>query len=456
MHARPGGTYLRVEVRPESVTPGKPSKVNPKGKKKRPSGVQPRKPTIQNLQARRRAKQARTEMEVTRTRPVPTPRAKEEAIPPRATDASTAANIDAVDSSIPAILRPIGLVTESSAPEEAFEEDLDAAEVNEDELEALEYVEDEDDFFDDQEQADPTDASPELSPQSAAPTAATIASEQPRTMEDFAAEVEANLEGEDDEPITVVERFQRSLRHSIPVTRITESAQFNQIREGVTTIAKSRGLRMAVPNFQQIRAALGIGSFTALTISMAVAYHVPTSLYGLEALLRITSAAMGLSVLALPVTVSPLRLLERWLLAVCAAAVVYFGDPVSVLAETGAESRLVDSDVEVRANGVRTLTALGRKDFDGLNLKGADLSGLDLAFSSFQAANLIGADLSYAKLTRARLDGAQLNDVDLNGADLFGASAAQAVGFHEASCSFRTKLPSDFACERGKPIPRPR
>ena len=437
VHARPGGTYLQVEVRSDSVTPTKKAKPRRKAKKgkgkgARPSGVHARKPSIQNLQARRPSS-SQNEIDLTKPDDARAARSIDRAIRPPEMHSEEVAALDGDNLAHQGVLRPLGAVTTTGS----LAEKMEIVDADDEDIESLEY--DDEDFYEDDEDFDEE---------------AEDDAESARTMEDFGAEAE-DIE-DDDEPITAVKKLKRRLSQSLPVARLSESPQLNQLRESVTAVTKSRSLRLAIPNFQQLRTSTGIASVTALTISMAVAYYVPTSVYGLETLLKIASAAMGLSVLSLPVKAQPLRLLERWLLAVCAAAVVYYGDPVSVLAEEGAEGRIADSDAQVRANGVRTLAALGRKDFSGLNLQGADLSGLDLGFSSFEGTNLIGADLSYVKFTRARLDRARMNGADLNGADMFGASAHLATGFDEASCTFRTKLPTDFVCQRGKPIPRPR
>jgi len=62
----------------------------------------------------------------------------------------------------------------------------------------------------------------------------------------------------------------------------------------------------------------------------------------------------------------------------------------------------------------------GRRDFSGVNLRGANLHRANLCGADLSWANLCGADLSWANLRGANLCEANLREADLRGANLSG------------------------------------
>lgn len=253
------------------------------------------------------------------------------------------------------------------------------------------------------------------------------------------------LDAAQDEPLEVDVTVPKPL----PKIDVEAIARRLRGRISIRAMAARVSVPTLIPDGTQLRTAASIAAIFALVLSLAVAYHLPTSAYGLKALGVIAAASMGFSALAWPLK---LRILARWVLAACAVLAVYYCKPVDALAEMGAEVRIHEPDPIVRGTAARTLAILGRKDFTGLDLHGANLGSVDLSFALLYGVDLRGADLSYANLGHAKLTLTKMASVDLGNANLVGANLERAVGYAKAHCNRRTKLPVDFTCQNGKPI----
>jgi hypothetical protein len=205
-----------------------------------------------------------------------------------------------------------------------------------------------------------------------------------------------------------------------------------------------------------IQLALGLLGLVLGALGLAIFYYSPATVDQMEIAQIVVAAVLGLGIWVLPAPKRRVLLLRLGSWA-AAAAVVYLARPIQ-LSELRWHKDLRSSSVPVKEAAVERLARLGRRDFSGIDLRGARLARIDLGSARFKGSQLARADLHHAFLAEADFSGADLTSANLSGADLRGARLEAARGLGKASCDAATRFPSWLRCNGGKPRmqgPRP-
>ncbi len=191
---------------------------------------------------------------------------------------------------------------------------------------------------------------------------------------------------------------------------------------------------------------LSIAGIVVFAASFAAAAFVGGSNEALRPLLFVASP-LGAAAATTLLPALPRRAgVARLTLALGAAAIVFFFDPLAIAYRIAAQSRMRGDDASRRA-AIAEVMRLGR-DFRGLSFTGAALSGVDLTAADLRGVSFAGADLTGAHLYAAEVLGTSFSGAQLAGADLQGVQL-QLADTSGARCDDGTHLPAQWSCDGG-------
>jgi hypothetical protein len=144
-------------------------------------------------------------------------------------------------------------------------------------------------------------------------------------------------------------------------------------------------------------------------------------------------------------------LLRRALYGIAVALIAAALDPATYVGETFASMRIKSGGGASNAQAFKSAVALGRKDFQNIDLHGADLSRAQLTSLRLEGANLTDVNFTGADLAWTNLEGA-----NLAGANMTGVEGAPIAGLLATKCDAATKLPIRWQCDNGRTVRSPK